>query len=83
MSASRCLSILVGALVVAFGVKTEAADRSAHVPLLQDGPQLWEHDFGVVFPPVPGSAPPTSQDPRAGLLFGDGHGISPICPIPI
>jgi hypothetical protein len=70
MSASRYVPVLVGTLVVAFGLNTEAGEQPGHVPLLQDGPQLWEHDFGVVFPPVPGSAPPTWQDPSRPFVRG-------------
>ena len=62
MSAARYASVLIGTLL-AFGLDTEAAEQSGRVPLLQDGPFLWEHDFGVVFPPVPGEVPPTWQDP--------------------
>ena len=70
MSVSRYLSVLVGALLVPFGLETEAAQQPGSVPLLQDGPQLWEHDFGVVFPRVPGSAPPTWQDPNRPFVRG-------------
>ena len=70
MSILRYLSVLVGALLVPFGAKTEAAQQPRSAPLLQDGPELWEHDFGVVFPPVPGSAPPTWQDPSRPFVRG-------------
>jgi len=63
MSHSRFMSVLIGTLALGFGLKTEAAEQPGHVPVLQNGPGLWEHDFGVVFPPLPGVAPPTWQDP--------------------
>jgi hypothetical protein len=70
MSASRCALVLVGALVFVFSLKTEAAAQRGYVPPLQDGPQLWEHPFGGVFPPVRGSALPTWQDPSRPLIPG-------------
>jgi hypothetical protein len=70
MSASKCAWVLMGGLVFAFGLETEAAAQPGYVPVLQDGPRLWEHPFGFIFPPVSGSALPTRQDPSRPFVSG-------------
>jgi hypothetical protein len=67
---SRCALVLIGALVLAFGVSAEAAAQPDYVPVLQNGPGLWEGPFGGVFPPVNGSALPMWQDPSRPLIAG-------------
>ncbi len=62
MPVSRCALVLIGTLGFAVGHKTEAAAQPGYVPILQDGPRLWEHPFGGIFPPIKGSALPTWQD---------------------
>lgn len=68
--ASRHALLLAGALVIAFGVNAEVAAQPGYVPVLQDGPALWQHPFGGVFPPVKGSALPVWQDPSRVLIPG-------------
>lgn len=70
MSASKCAWVLMGGLVFAFGLETEAAAQPGYVPVLQDGPRLWEHPFGFIFPAVNGSALPTRQDPSRPFVSG-------------
>jgi len=61
--------LLAGALLLALS-HTEVAAQPGYVPVLQDGPALWQHPFGGVFPPVSGSALPTWQDPSRRLVAG-------------
>jgi len=68
--ASRQAFLLVGALVFALGFKTDLAAQPGYVPVLQDGPRLWQHPFGGVFPAVKGSALPVQQDPRRLRVAG-------------
>jgi len=60
--AARHKLLLAGALVV-LSFNTKLAAQPDYVPVLQTGPGLWQHPFGVVFPPMPASAVPTWQDP--------------------
>jgi hypothetical protein len=68
--ASRNALLLVGALVFALSLDAELAAQPGYVPVLQNGPRLWQHPFGGVFPPVPGSALPMWQDPSRQLIAG-------------
>ena len=68
--ASRHALLLVGALVFGLYLPTEIAAQPGYVPVLQDGPRLWQHPFGGVFPPVEGSALPVGQDPRRLRVAG-------------
>ena len=63
-SAFRRTPLFVGALVLALSINTEVPAQPGYVPVLQNFPGLWQHPFGVIFPPVQGSALPTQQDPR-------------------
>ena len=65
-SASRRAVLLIG--LVAFN--TGSAAQPGYVPVLQNGPRLWQHPFGGVFPPVPGSALPVQQDPTRLRIAG-------------
>src|SRR6185503_11912506 len=60
---SRHALLLLGALVFPLSFDTEVAAQPGYVPVLQSGPGLWTHPFGVVFPPTPNAAAPTWQDP--------------------
>ena len=67
---SRQALLLFGALVFALSFNTEVASQPGYMPVLQDAPRLWQHPFGGVFPPVPGSALPVQQDPTRVLIAG-------------
>jgi hypothetical protein len=68
--ASRHALSLAGALVLPLSLDAEVAAQPGYVPVLQSGPGLWQHPFGVVFPPVPASAVPTWQDPTSSVRHG-------------
>ena len=68
--ASRYALLLVGALVFALSLNAEVAAQPGYVPVLQNGPRLWQHPFGGVFPPVKGSALPMWQDLSRPLIAG-------------
>jgi hypothetical protein len=68
-SASRHALLLSGALVF-LSFNTEVAAQPGYVPVLQNGPNTWQHPFGGVFPPVEGSALPVQQDPSRILIGG-------------
>ena len=68
--ASRRALLQAGAFVFALSFNTEVAAQPGYVPVLQDGPPLWQNPFGGVFPPVPGSAVPMRQDPSRHLIAG-------------
>jgi hypothetical protein len=68
--ASRHALLLVGVLVFPLSFNTKVAAQPGYVPVLQDGPRVWQHPFGGVFPPVPGSALPMWQDPSRQLIAG-------------
>jgi len=67
--ASRHALLLTGALVV-LSFNTEVAAQPGYVPVLNSGPNTWQHPFGGVFPPVAGSALPVQQDPSRVLIAG-------------
>src|SRR3954466_15175643 len=62
--------LLGGAVLFALTVETGLAAQSGYVPVLQDGPGVWQGPFGGVFPAVPGSARPMWQDPSRPLVAG-------------
>lgn len=66
---SRQALLLTGAIAAA-SFATEAAAQPGYVPVLQNGNSVWQHGFGGVFPPVPGSALPVQQDPGRVLIAG-------------
>ncbi len=66
-SASRRALLLIGALVA---FTAEGSAQPGYVPVLQNGPRLWQHPFGGVFPPVQGSALPVQQDPTRLRIAG-------------
>ena len=70
MPAPRCALILAGTLALAFALTLNASAQTSQVPILEDGPWLWEGPFGAVFPPVSGSALPVWQDPSRQLIAG-------------
>ena len=61
--------VLAGALLFAVS-STEIAAQPGYVPVLQDGPELWQHPFGGIFPPTNGAALPTWQDPSRRFVTG-------------
>jgi hypothetical protein len=63
-------ALLLGVFVFALSVGADAVAQPGYVPVLQDGPSLWEHPFGGVFPPVQGAALPVWQDPSRPRFAG-------------
>jgi hypothetical protein len=63
-------TLLLGAVVFALSFSEDAVAQPGYVPVLQDGPSLWEHPFGGVFPPVQGAALPVWQDPSRPRFAG-------------
>jgi hypothetical protein len=62
LSLSRAC-LLGGTFALAAGFCTEAAAQAGYTPKFQTSPMGWEHPFGNVFQPVPGSALPVWNDP--------------------
>src|SRR5438105_747147 len=60
----------VAATLFVFGFNPDVAAQTGDVPILQNGPWLWEHPFGGVFPPVKGAALPVQQDPSRPFVPG-------------
>src|SRR5262245_8981866 len=71
MSGFAARALLVGgALITALSVSTEVPAQPGYVPVFQNGPTLWEHPFGGIFPPTPAAASPTQQDPSRPHVAG-------------
>src|SRR5205085_4045418 len=66
--AARHAPLLTSAIVLF--CTTQAVAQPNYVPVLQDGPNLWQHPFGGIFPPVTGSALPVQQDPKRPHIAG-------------
>src|SRR5437868_5595517 len=73
MSGYVTRSAFVSAVAVTlfvFGFNPHVAAQTGDGPILQNGPWLWEHPFGGIFPPVKGAALPVQQDPSRPFIPG-------------
>jgi hypothetical protein len=61
---SRHALLAGGAFALILILGNEVTAQPGYVPSFQTGPLGWQHRFGGNFPEVPGSASPTTQDPR-------------------